>query len=149
MPDEEVRRVLKSSGTHSLQKDTKDNLLDTNSLAAWSHSNVLYIPGYRSSIGVARKMKDEEELFVYDNEDSWLYPNYVKYCNSAGNKPRSIRSFSHLLEDLCKIQLGLEHVELLDKGNKGREIVGLKIRGEDEGGVSPIEYAFDSEEGEV
>jgi phage/plasmid-associated DNA primase len=143
MSDEDVTKTLKGSYSEKLLLSSQmKNLLDTNPLAAWLHSNVSYVPGEKSQIGVARKMKDSMEVTSYDHEDKWLYPNYVKFCEITNTKPVALQRFSRLLDDLCKHQLGLANIGLSKRTNQGRYFLGIIIPTFSQKRISPINAAF-------
>ncbi|MBT4837325.1 MAG: hypothetical protein HON94_08265, partial [Methylococcales bacterium] len=126
--DEEVNRLLKPAQSDKIIRiSQKRNILETNPLASWLHQNVGYSPGFVMPIGVARKMKDPYEVTSYEKESRWLYPNYVKFCETSGSKPIALQRFSRLLDDLCCHQLGLKNSGLNQRSNKGRSFKGLNI----------------------
>jgi len=145
MPEEDVRVILKNTKSHTQREETKENLIQTNPMAAWLHENVTYIKNFVTQIGVAKKIRDENDIQKYENEDEWLYPNYVKYCNNTLNKPISTKRFSNSLVDLCDNQLHIE-VKLLAKDREGRKLLGLKIKNDSDEAASPVDFALGDKE---
>lgn len=141
MSEKEVHKILKSTRSYIQQSESKEILIQTNPMAAWLNANIIYLKNYVIQIGIAKKIKDDEDVEKYENEDDWLYPNYVKYCSNTRNKPVSTKRFSNALIDLCVSQLHID-VKLLDKDRDGRKIQGLKIKDDSNEGISPVEFAL-------
>lgn len=69
---------------------------DLNPLTAWADSNVILEQGARVQVGVATPAKRGG----YVNQEEWLYPNYLEYCEANGVDSISLRRFSNVLLDL-------------------------------------------------
>ena len=150
MPEEEIIRILKSQGATAQKQDAKQSLIETNPLAAWLNTNVVIDESSVAYIGSAIRIKDEEEYTKYKNEESWFYPNYVKYCETRGTKAISSKRFSGLLDDLCQNQLGIEFAKLLPRNPQGRPFAGLAIRNMNNSTrPSPLTYHYDYGKGEL
>lgn len=81
-----------------------ESMLSTNPIAAWA-DDCLYLSQGCTQVGVARKSDGH-----YDNESSWLFPNYKAYCDGTGMKAVSQRRFTELLKDLFRNQLKCDFV---------------------------------------
>ena len=101
-------------------------LVETNPIADWLDSCVVYKPEAQTNVGVAKRDKDSNSPFWYLDTEKWLYPNYCEYCHNSGTKAVSLRRFVNLLSDLGKNQLGLDISKERDRF--GSYFVGLKIR---------------------
>ncbi|HEY9664743.1 MAG TPA: hypothetical protein V6C65_40405, partial [Allocoleopsis sp.] len=113
--------------------------LETNPLAEWVDSNLVVLPGHKTYVGSAKKMRFTEgtnndgavSTFSWDGyakTDEWLYANYRQWCDRAGGShPVAMKSFSKQLVSLCKAQLKIAGIE---KGSdrSGAFISGLAIR---------------------
>ena len=83
-------------------------LVETNPIADWLDSCVVYSSSAQTNVGVAKRDKDSNSPFWYLDTEKWLYPNYCEYCHNSGTKSVSLRRFVNLLSDLGKNQLGLD-----------------------------------------
>ncbi|EAZ89378.1 phage/plasmid primase, P4 family [Crocosphaera chwakensis] len=102
-----------------LLKSKLENLIDTNSIAAWLNEKITYIDRYETQIGCKSPLGESKE-------NIWLYANYCQYCSLSGINTISLTRFSYLLLDLCNNQLGFTVRKGRDR--KGAFIQGLKIR---------------------
>ena len=152
MNREEAISVLKARGSDSQMADFKENLLATNPISEWLHDNVIYDPwsDVKTYIGVAKKIKDDREMLLFEDENEKLYPNYAKFCGTRELHHVSLKRFRGLLTDLIVGQLRLKGIE--DKKDKhGRYISNIRLRNEydSEEYVSPVDAAIERDEGEV
>ncbi|MDJ0599558.1 MAG: hypothetical protein QNJ37_12030 [Crocosphaera sp.] len=121
MDGDEATQIIKDPLNHApgLLKSKLENLIDTNSIAAWLNEKVTYIDGYETQIGCKSPLGESKE-------NIWLYANYCQYCSLTGVNAISSARFSYLLLDLCNNQLGFTVRKGRDR--KGAFIQGLKIR---------------------
>ena len=101
-------------------------LVETNPIADWLDTCIVYSSSAQTNVGVAKRDKDSNSSTWYLNAEKWLYPNYCEYCHNSGTRPVSLRRFVTLLSDLGKNQLGLDIRKERDRF--GSYFVGLKIR---------------------
>ena len=101
-------------------------LVETNPIADWLDTCIVYSSSAQTNVGVAKRDKDSNSTTWYLNAEKWLYPNYCEYCHNSGTRPVSLRRFVTLLSDLGKNQLGLDIRRERDR--EGSYFVGLKIR---------------------
>ena len=100
--------------------------VETNPIADWLDTCVVYKPEAQTNLGVAKRDKDSNSPFWYLDTEKWLYPSYCEYCHNSGTNAVSLRRFVNLLSDLGKNQLGLDIRKERDRF--GSYFVGLKIR---------------------
>ena len=121
-----------------------EQLLQTHPLAKWVDECLVYAPGEKTKVGKGERGRDEDGFFRFKHQESLLYPNYLLYCHSTGQRPVSQRSFSPDLKDLLHNQLDLSQVSRLERASKGRFFEGIRLRDESldaEGCLSPMEAA--------
>ncbi|MGK7881658.1 MAG: phage/plasmid primase, P4 family [Crocosphaera sp.] len=121
MDSEEATQIIKDPYNYApaLLKSKLDNLMDTNSIAAWLNEKIIHDPQYQTQVGCKPPLGESKE-------EIWLYASYCAYCASAGINTISLTRFSNLLLDLCNNQLGLPIIK--DRDNVKTYIEGLKIR---------------------
>jgi DNA polymerase-1 len=136
LPDERMEALLRQTPVEvqSLARTQAQNLVATNPLAHWADTALLSAPipddkGTlpKTYVGEARRYQPKEAPATYENCDTWLYANYRDFTDAVGNKPISMRRFSSLLEDLCRHQLHLAHVEHT-RDNHGAYFTGVRLR---------------------
>lgn len=114
MTDDEVNAAIGS--INGLSKSQRLHLIETNRLAAWLDDCVVINQNYISLVG---------KNCPHD-EDSKLYPNYLRWCDESNVQAVALQRFSINVLDIC------EHLKLpvkkLPKGERGARIQGLKIR---------------------
>lgn len=110
----------------SLGRMKAESLCETNPIADWLDNAIVYRPGYRTQVGVAKRDKNPETATQYYSTDEWLYANYCEYCANTQSKPIGLRRFVSLVSDVCVNQLGLNIKR--ERDSKGRYFNGLKIR---------------------
>lgn len=148
MPTEQVNALVRDTerAVPSLSTHRTEALLQSNPLSEWLDSRIVFRPGARTQVGIAKKRRitkaDPRDSYTttsedcYENEDIWLYANYVAFVSPSGTKPVALRRFSQLLEDLCRNQLKLEVRAKRDSQNAYFE--GLAIRGRFDESASPL-----------
>ncbi|WP_231607096.1 phage/plasmid primase, P4 family, partial [Crocosphaera watsonii] len=121
MDSEDAKQIIKDPYNYApaLLKSKLDNLMDTNSIAAWLNEKIIYDPQYKTQVGCKSPLGESKE-------EIWLYASYCAYCASAGINTISLTRFSYLVLDLCNNQLGLPIIK--DRNNVKTYIEGLKIR---------------------
>ena len=121
MDSEMATQMIKDPYNYApaLLKSKLDNLMDTNSIAAWLNEKIIYEPKYQTQVGCKSPLGESKE-------EIWLYASYCAYCASAGINTISLTRFSYLVLDLCNNQLGLPIIK--DRNNVKTYIEGLKIR---------------------
>ena len=128
MDEESATSIVKNyeANVPSLLAMKARTLVETNPIADWLDSFIVYDSNARTNVGVAKRDKDSNSPFWYLDTKKWLYPNYCEYCHNSGTRPVSLRRFVTLLSDLGKNQLGLDIKRERDRF--GSYFVGLKIR---------------------
>uniref|UniRef100_UPI0030D71830 hypothetical protein n=1 Tax=Cyanothece sp. BG0011 TaxID=2082950 RepID=UPI0030D71830 len=121
MDSHQATQIIKDPYNYApgLRKSKLENLIDTNSIAAWLNEKVVYIEDYQTQVGCKSPLGESKETI-------WLYANYSEYCSLSGVNAISLSRFSFLLLDLCNNQLGFTVSKGRDR--KGAFIQGLKIR---------------------
>ncbi len=121
MDSDEATQIIKDPLNYApgLRKSKLENLIDTNSIAAWLNEKVIYDDDAQTQVGCKSPLGESKE-------NIWLYANYSEHCSLSGVNAISLSRFSYLLLDLCKNQLGFEISKGRDR--KGAFIQGLKIR---------------------
>ncbi len=109
-----------------LAKQKIETLIATNSLAAWLQDSIVTDPNSQTFIGRGLKSKDELEVFL--EADSKLYPNYCRFVEGSGLKAVSLNRFRENLLDLCIHQLKLEGISDGKDRRYGKFIQGLRLR---------------------
>ena len=154
MDRDEAVSILKARGSEAQLSDFKENLLATNPIADWLHENTVFKPGCETKtyVGVANKIRDEQEMLYFEDEDEKLYPNYAKFCGVRQLHPVGLKRFRDLLTDLIDSQLHLKGIKIT-KNNQGRYFSGIQLRGGKEVNreehLSPVDAALTRDEGEV
>ncbi|MGK7885897.1 MAG: phage/plasmid primase, P4 family [Crocosphaera sp.] len=121
MDSDQATQIIKDPLNYApgLLKSKLENLIDTNSIAAWLNEKVIHDDNYQTQVGCKPPLGESKE-------EIWLYASYCSYCHGAGINTISLTRFSYLLLDLCKNQLGFTVKKGRDR--KGAFIQGLKIR---------------------
>ncbi|WP_062148431.1 phage/plasmid primase, P4 family [Beggiatoa leptomitoformis] len=139
MPTEHVTALVRdtSQTVPSLAITEYENLLAVNPLAQWLDENIVYIPDTQTFIGNCER---EDGKII--NMETKLYPNYVHYSESSGNRPLSLVRFVSLLLELCRSQLGLSDIERIVT-REGRVITNLAVKcGTNDAHESPLSAKF-------
>jgi P4 family phage/plasmid primase-like protien len=154
MNRKEVFSILKSQKSEAQAANFKENLVATNPIAEWLDDNVVYEPGInlKTYIGVANKIMGGSEVNGFENENSKLYPNYVKFCVTHNYRAISLKRFRSLLMDLINNQLHLNDIQA-KKDSDGRHVTSIRLRDhqkdDSENAVSPVDAAIMRDEGEI
>ncbi|PSB08793.1 hypothetical protein C7B62_15615 [Pleurocapsa sp. CCALA 161] len=132
MDEVEATRIVKNYETAvpSLLAMKAQTLVETNPIADWLDSKVVYDSTVKTNVGVAKRDKDNNSAQWYLNTNKWLYASYAEHCHDTGTRALSLRRFVNLLSDLGKNQLGLDIERERDRF--GSYFTGLKIRTEEE-----------------
>ena len=128
MDEESATSIVKNyeANVPSLLAMKARTLVETNPIADWLDTCIVYSSSAQTNVGIARRDKESNSPFWYLDTEKWLYPNYCEYCHNSGTRPVSLRRFVTLLSDLGKNQLGLDIRRERDR--EGSYFVGLKIR---------------------
>ncbi|MBW4532492.1 MAG: hypothetical protein KME09_01000 [Pleurocapsa minor HA4230-MV1] len=132
MDEVEATRIIKNYETAvpSLLAMKAQTLVETNPIADWLDSKVVYDHAAKTNVGVAKRDKDNNSAQWYLNTNKWLYASYAEHCHDTGTRALSLRRFVNLLSDLGKNQLGLDIERSRDRF--GSYFTGLKIRSEED-----------------
>ena len=128
MPDAKIEQVLRETPTthERFQQYKAEVLCQTNPIADWLDQAIVYRPGEKTNIGVAKRDKDSFSTHWFQGVNQWLYANYAEFCQNTGTKILSLRRFVPLLYDLTINQLGLMVSKKRDR--YGAFFEGLKLR---------------------
>ena len=128
MDEESATSIVKNyeANVPSLLAMKARTLVETNPIADWLNTCIVYSSSAQTNVGVAKRDKESNSPSWYLDTEKWLYPNYCEYCHNSGTRPVSLRRFVTLLSDLGKNQLGLDIRKERDRF--GSYFVGLKIR---------------------
>ena len=123
LSDQQVEQIISdpASVAPSAGKMKLKMLLETNPLIAWIHSNLVLDQKVETYIGL-KKIWDGG----YENTSSWLYANYLKWCDGQNNRPLSVKKFSPDLKDIFSSQLKLPVTK--HSGRRGSYFYGIRIR---------------------
>ena len=132
MDEVEATRIVKNyeAAVPSLLAMKAQTLVETNPIADWLDSKVVYDRTAKTNVGVAKRDKDNNSAQWYLNTNKWLYASYAEHCHDTGTRALSLRRFVNLLSDLGKNQLGLDIERARDRF--GSYFTGLKIRTEED-----------------
>ncbi len=97
-----------------------------NPILDWMTECLIPEPAAQTKIGQKVKMKGDDMRDVFENHDSFLYPNYLTWCLSSGREAVSIQRFSTTLIDAAKTY-GIK-AKKLARAADGVKIQGLRIR---------------------
>jgi len=111
-------------------------LYKTNSMAAWLIDNTQNLQGSRTYIGNKKYLsktssigdRQTDTVRLLQNVDTHLYPNYVDYCESNGEKTSTILSINKFKDALLNAasDLGWDLTPIRDK--HGRCLEGISIK---------------------
>lgn len=134
--DEDVKNLILNTEQYvpSMATWANEVLLQTNPLAAWLDTQVIFAPGVRTQIGNATEIRisvSEEGLTTsrteFEKADKWLYANYRQwYLSNGSGKPIASKRFRALLLDLTAAQLRAAVTD--GKDEKGAYFMGLALR---------------------
>jgi P4 family phage/plasmid primase-like protien len=137
MPQSEVTARLRNTSTHtaSLKAARLDALSATNPMVAWLLDNVHFDENVTAQVGDKKRLtisvKDFEGETVtrveYQHEDTWLYPNYCRWCDQGGKMPVSKNQFSTTLVDVAKNLLNKPYVARARDSSGARCIQGMTL----------------------
>ena len=145
--DEDIENLILNTEQYvpSMATWANEVLIQTNPLAAWLDTKVIFALGVRTQIGSAREtrisIKNEDmttSMTVFENADKWLYANYRQwYLSNGSGKPIASKRFRGLLLDLTAAQLRAAVTD--GKDEKGAYFMGLALRSsEDKTSPSPV-----------
>jgi putative DNA primase/helicase len=131
LPDETMVAQLHQPTSVAYAHMKARTLIATNPLAAWAQE-CLIAADAKAYIGVARRLPQQD---AFESEEKWLYASYRGWMLRAGFKDGvSLTRFSDLLEDLCRDQLGLDHVGKY-RDVDGVHLTGLRLRTPQDGAI--------------
>ena len=102
MSEADMLRLLDRAGqaAPSLVRTKAKIIIETNPVGAWANDVLIHEPNATTYVGVRRELEFNRG---YENQETWLFPNYLSYMEAHGHRPASSVTFSQRLE-------GLDHV---------------------------------------
>ena len=127
IPDETVRdEILNAGNISELDNQFTENLIRTNSIAAWYSEMVIYDPAAVTAIG---SDKNEGEN---GNTPMSLFGSYCLYTKGTGGQAKSVTNFSPDLLELCNNILKQPVEKVLIRNRKFIKGLRLRVKGTDD-----------------
>jgi putative DNA primase/helicase len=96
-----------------------------NPIAEWITENLVPASGQWLGIGVNKDGRTPEGRAVFEEADTKLYPNYLRWCSENKREALSLRRFRHAAVDMLKT-LGVDVLEA--RRGTGQGIQGVRLR---------------------
>lgn len=100
-----------------------------NPIVDWMLQNLIPAPQARTKVGTKKEYRSPLGEILFKNQDQWLYPNYLTWCQRSGREKVSLQRFSGAVADAASTY-GVQTVKARE--SQGVKIHGLRIRGEHE-----------------
>jgi putative DNA primase/helicase len=104
-----------------------ESLTAQNPIVEWIADNLLPDSNFWSLIGVKKELKGTSGEVLFEDSDTRLYPNYLKWCAENKREALSLRRFRHAALDMMRT-MGAEVKDT--RRNQGQGIEGVKVRKE-------------------
>lgn len=121
---DEVSQIIRNPPKRIREADF-EAMKATNPIADWLSECCEADPKTWTQIGDKREIRDSGYETIYQNADSWLYANFLQWCQRSHKTPLAIRRFKELLVQTCTT-LGISVHE--SRRVNGRGINGLRIK---------------------
>jgi putative DNA primase/helicase len=102
-----------------------ESLTAQNPIAEWITDSLVPEPGNWTLIGVKEESRTQIGAVIFEDADSKLYPNYLKWCGENKREALALRRFRHAALDML-LTMGAD-VEEARRG-PGQGITGVRIR---------------------
>jgi P4 family phage/plasmid primase-like protien len=99
IPKEFIKSILNES-TRADSQSRNRSLIDTNVVAAWIDESCVLDPIATSKTGFKKKRLDGS----FEEAETHLYPNFLRWCERSGRKETSLKNFSNTLKELAMTQ---------------------------------------------
>jgi len=126
LSQEEIAQIIRNPPERIREADL-DAMTATNPIADWLIENTDADPEAWTQIGDKREIKEPGCETVYENADSWLYANFLQWCQRSGKTPFSVRKFKELVIQTSET---LGRSVYSTKRNVGQVIHGLRLKDE-------------------
>lgn len=120
----EISQTIRNPPERILTADL-DAMKASNPIADWVTECCTHDTEAWTQIGVNLEIRDPGYETTFKNNDSWLYANYLQWCQRTNKTPISLRRFKELLIQTCET-LGFSVIERRISGGVG--IKGLRIK---------------------
>ena len=104
-----------------------DSLTAQNPVAEWIAENLIPEPGHWVLVGVKNESRTSGGAILFEDADSRLYPNYLRWCGQNRREALALRRFRHVAVDMIKT-MGVDVVEA--RRSTGQGVQGIRIRTE-------------------
>ncbi|CAB4202679.1 DNA primase, phage/plasmid [uncultured Caudovirales phage] len=94
-----------------------------NPIADWISTNLIPDETVNAFIGIKEESRGSNGVVIFENADTKLYPNYLRWCIQNGRDSLSVKRFKHTLIDMLQT-MGWE-----DHKDKPRHAAGVYING--------------------
>jgi putative DNA primase/helicase len=121
---EDVSQIIRNPSERIRNADM-EAMTATNPIADWLTECCEPDPNVWTQIGDKREIRDSGHETVFENSDSWLYANFLQWCQRSHKTPLAIRRFKEILLQTCET-LGICVHE--SRRVSGRGINGLRIK---------------------
>lgn len=123
LSQEQISAAIRIPPARVLNAD-REAMRVTNPIADWILECCEFDSSAFTQVGNKREIREPGRETRYENADSWLYANYLQWCQRANKKPVALNQFPEKISDTCET-LG-HKVERGRVPNK-RGIQGLKL----------------------
>jgi putative DNA primase/helicase len=104
-----------------------DSLTAQNPIAEWIAESLIPAPGHWSLVGVKNEKRTPDGAILYEDADSKLYPNYLRWCAQNRRECLALRRFRHAMVDMIRT-MGADVIEA--RRASGQGLTGVRIRAE-------------------
>ncbi len=104
-----------------------ESLTAQNPIADWITQNLMPELGAWTQIGEKNESRTPGGAVVYEDADTKLYPNYLRWCRKQGRESLALRRFRHAIVDMLQT-FGVHVIE--SRRARGQGIQGIRTKGE-------------------
>ncbi|MGZ8246079.1 DNA primase family protein [Methylomagnum sp.] len=127
------REEVTTTFMHPPQKAVEaafESLTAQNPIAEWITHSIIPEPGGWVSVGVKSESRTPGGTVLFEDADSKLYPNYLRWCGQNKREALALRRFRHAVVDMVKT-MGTDVVE--SRRSAGQGMTGIRLRRDYEG----------------
>jgi len=119
----DISRLMRHPPMATIRANIEAKKAD-NSVFAWLLECCIPDQDAATQVGVKQEIRESGQETCYENNNKWLYANYLQWASRASRKPHSVRKFSDILLDTLK-----SHGVRSKKGrsSSGRFISGVRL----------------------